>query len=139
MFHESTSRSSDKQLNQPHSISSPTSLVPSIKNIKANKETLLDDAEDDQNEISSDEDSMRNIAQARDSRFSDTKEALNGTDKGLTFFGYPKSIIEHFSKPLSFIQKKDLRRLYISYLKEQFFLNRIPARKVIIESPCDIL
>ena len=100
---------------------------------------MLDDVEDEQNDISSDEDSMRNIAQARESRFSDTKEALNGTDKGLTFFGYPKSIIEHFSKPLSFIQKKDLRRLYISYLKEQFFLNRIPARKVIIESPCDIL
>ena len=30
MYHESASRSSDKQINQPHSISSPTSLVPSV-------------------------------------------------------------------------------------------------------------
>ena len=51
----------------------------------------------------------------------------------------PRSIIEHFSKTISTIQKKDLKRLYISYLKEQFFLNKTPARKVIIESPCEIL
>lgn len=48
-------------------------------------------------------------------------------------------MIEHFSKTLTSIQKKDLKRLYISYLREQFFLNRTPARKVIIESPCEIL
>ena len=46
---------------------------------------------------------MRNIGQNPQNRFSDTKEALNGTEKGLTLFGNPKSIIEHFSKPLSFI------------------------------------
>ena len=63
---------------------------------------------------------------------------MNGTEKGL-HFGNPKNIIEHFSKTLSSIQKKDLKRQYISYLKEQFFLNRTPARKVIIESPCEIL
>lgn len=57
----------------------------------------------------------------------------------MTLHGHPKTSIEHFSKPLSLIQKKDLQRLYISYLKEQFFLNRTPARKVIIESPCQIL
>ena len=32
----------------------------------------------------------------------------------------PRGKIEHFSKPLSLIQKKDLKHLYISYLREQF-------------------
>lgn len=59
-------------------------------------------------------------------------------DKGL-ISTLQKNTIEHFSKPLSAIQKKDLKHLYISYLKDQFFLNKVPARKVIIESPCEIL
>ena len=62
-----------------------------------------------------------------------------GTEKGLSLNGHPKKTIEHFSKPLTYIQKKDLKHTYINYLKEQFFLNKTPARKVIIESPCEIL
>lgn len=51
----------------------------------------------------------------------------------------PKNTIEHFSKPLSAIQKKDLKHIYFAYLKEYFFQSKVPARKVIIESPCEIL
>lgn len=80
---------------------------------------------------------MKNIEQAQASGLD---LAGTGTDKGApNHANQPKSIIEHFSKPLSFIQKKDLKRLYISYLKEQFLLNKTPARKIIIESPCEIL
>ena len=50
-----------------------------------------------------------------------------------------RGTIEHFSKPLSSIQKKDLKHLYIGYLKEQFLQNKTPTRKIIIESPCEIL
>ena len=47
--------------------------------------------------------------------------------------------VNHFSKRLTSIQKKDLKRQYIGYLKEQFFLNKKPKRKEVIESPCEIL
>ena len=50
-----------------------------------------------------------------------------------------KITIDHFRRPLTAIQKKDLKHLYVNYLKEQFFMNKNPARKVIIESPCEIL
>ena len=47
--------------------------------------------------------------------------------------------VSHFSKRLTNIQKRDLKRQYIAYLKEQYFLNKKPKRKEVIESPCEIL
>ena len=145
MHQQSTSRSSQRPVNQPNSLSSPASKVPSspinglIERTQevSNEEDL---SEEQHHELSSDEDSLHNMDMNDPVRYQETKEIYTGTtEKGLTLLGHPKSTIEHFSRALTFIQKKDLQRLYIPYLKEQFFLNRTPARKVIIESPCGIL
>ena len=64
MFQESASRSSDKLLNQPNSQPSPTSKVPSGSITKENDAFSVDDLEEEQNDVSSDEDSMRKIGQA---------------------------------------------------------------------------
>lgn len=61
MFQESTSRSSDKLLNQPSSLASPMSNDRIISTTGANREESVDDLEAEQNEISSDEDSMKNV------------------------------------------------------------------------------
>lgn len=37
------------------------------------------------------------------------------------------------------MQKQDLKRVYVTHLKEQLFLSKIPKRKEVIECECEML
>lgn len=124
-------------------LSTPSSNLRS-HSIAEDKQCSQEVSEEDQveeygNDISSENNSVKNIKPTNLAKFTDSKEVFFGTQKGQTWPGGLKNTIEHFSKPLTQIQKKDLKRLYVTYLKEQFFMNKTPSRKVIIESPCEIL
>ena len=90
-------------------------------------------------DVSSDDDTLGgdNCEDRSNEGCQDSAERVQ--ESGFERYQHPRGVIEHFTKTLTSIQRKDLKHLYVNLLKEQYFQDKTPVRKVIVESLCELL